>query len=449
MSAPSSSVPSGTVSAGGRKDEELLLQLLSSLLGSGDQLSAGSGGGVAAAAQPPVMTRMTVDAAAVVREVAAAIVPSASIDESLTDYGGLDSLGAVEFRSRLSQQLNGAEMPETLIFDHPTVRQLEMHVGAQYSYVEEVPQPMSAAMPAAIPQIAPAPVMPSQPQAQSQAHVPIREPSSQVSAQGAPPPTPASHLLPHSHLGSSSGTSLRPAPAPMSRAAPTKSPGVSALQPPLPLSTWTSEFGVALLQEILLAHGPPKAAEWSLFAPDDPVLRRAQRGRAPYAKHLLQRTADGKFTFQPTQKGWTVGRKAAESGLEYRAFFEPGAESRRTFGAVRFSSSARADEDGFDDYVHGGAIQSLLDEATAECAMVTVCVLPTTAEASFKIVRKVVPDRSLLFECEVVEETVPNLKFKVVGRLLDPQGDFLLAKCTATIANIGAIPEARRERYGE
>jgi acyl-coenzyme A thioesterase PaaI-like protein len=308
---------------------------------------------------------------------------------------------------------------------------------------------MSAAMPAAIPQIAPAPVMPSQLQPQSQAHVPIREPSSQVSAQGAPPPTPASHLLPHSHLGSSSGTSLRPAPAPMSRAAPTKSPGVSALQPPLPLSTWTSEFGVALLQEILLAHGPPKAAEWSLFAPDDPVLRRAQRGRAPYAKHLLQRTADGKFTFQPTQKGWTVGRKAAESGLEYRAFFEPGAESRRTFGAVRFSSSARADEDGFDDYVHGGAIQSLLDEATAECAMVTVCVLPTTAEASFKIVRKVVPDRSLLFECEVVEETVPNLKFKVVGRLLDPQGDFLLAKCTATIANIGAIPEARRERYGE
>ena len=135
----------------------------------------------------------------------------------------------------------------------------------------------------------------------------------------------------------------------MSRAAPTKSPGVSALQPPLPLSTWTSEFGVALLQEILLAHGPPKAAEWSLFAPDDPVLRRAQRGRAPYAKHLLQRTADGKFTFQPTQKGWTVGRKAAESGLEYRAFFEPGAESRRTFGAVRFSSSARADEDGFND----------------------------------------------------------------------------------------------------
>ena len=76
---------------------------------------------------------------AAVREVAKAIIPSASVDASLTDYGALDSLGAVEFRSRLSQQLNGAEMPETLIFDYPTVRQLEQHVGAQYSYVEEVP----------------------------------------------------------------------------------------------------------------------------------------------------------------------------------------------------------------------------------------------------------------------------------------------------------------------
>lgn len=212
---------------------------------------------------------------------------------------------------------------------------------------------------------------------------------------------------------------------------------------------WTSEYGVALFQEMLLAHGPPKAAEWSLFTADDPVLRRAARGRAPYAKHLLQRTPDGKFTFKPTQKGWTIGRKAAESGLEYRAFFEPGSAKRKTFGAVRFSSSARADEDGFDDFVHGGAIQSLLDEATAECAMATVCVLPTTAEASFKILKKVVPDKSLLFECEVVEELIPKIKFKVVGKLLEPESDALLAQCTATIANIGAIPEARRERYGE
>eukprot|EP00964_Phaeocystis_antarctica_P013000 scaffold7124_cov74-Phaeocystis_antarctica.AAC.1 len=46
---------------------------------------------------------------------------------------GLDSLGAVELRSRLAQRLGGdaeAALPETLVFDYPTVRQLEAHVAS-------------------------------------------------------------------------------------------------------------------------------------------------------------------------------------------------------------------------------------------------------------------------------------------------------------------------------
>ena len=42
---------------------------------------------------------------------------------------GLDSLGAVELRNQLSQATEGAaQMPDTLIFDHPTARGLEQYL---------------------------------------------------------------------------------------------------------------------------------------------------------------------------------------------------------------------------------------------------------------------------------------------------------------------------------
>ena len=41
---------------------------------------------------------------------------------------GLDSLGATEFRSRLSERLGGVDLPATLIFDFSTLRQIEAHL---------------------------------------------------------------------------------------------------------------------------------------------------------------------------------------------------------------------------------------------------------------------------------------------------------------------------------
>ena len=74
----------------------------------------------------------------------------ASIDTPLME-AGLDSLGAVEFRSRLSNRLGGVKLPETLVFDFPTLRQVEMYtllaVGNQTSQVAPVnwlTQPRSA-----------------------------------------------------------------------------------------------------------------------------------------------------------------------------------------------------------------------------------------------------------------------------------------------------------------
>ena len=68
-----------------------------------------------------------VEAVAAVQHVAQDLLPNASVDAPMME-AGLDSLGAVEFRSRLSDQLGGVTLPETLIFDFPTLRQVEMHV---------------------------------------------------------------------------------------------------------------------------------------------------------------------------------------------------------------------------------------------------------------------------------------------------------------------------------
>jgi acyl carrier protein len=77
-----------------------------------------------------VVGNRTVAVSAAVREAAVELLPDASADAPLLE-AGLDSLGAVEFRNRLSARLDDAvELPETLVFDFPTLRKLEAHVDA-------------------------------------------------------------------------------------------------------------------------------------------------------------------------------------------------------------------------------------------------------------------------------------------------------------------------------
>ena len=65
--------------------------------------------------------------AAAVQHVAQELLGSHTSPDAPLMEAGLDSLGAVEFRSQLSSHLDNVKLPETLIFDFSTLRQVEAH----------------------------------------------------------------------------------------------------------------------------------------------------------------------------------------------------------------------------------------------------------------------------------------------------------------------------------
>eukprot|EP00966_Prymnesium_polylepis_P212434 4920942-Prymnesium_polylepis.1 len=122
-----------------------------------EQLMKGLGAAMAGAgevAPPPSGANSCVtDVTNIVSEVTEELLPSVSADAPLME-AGLDSLGAVEFRNRLGSKLDSTvELPETLIFDFPTLRQITSHLNSHLNS-ERFP-PVSAATTSTAPQAAP------------------------------------------------------------------------------------------------------------------------------------------------------------------------------------------------------------------------------------------------------------------------------------------------------
>ena len=102
----------------------LLAQSLSTRATSDD-----AGRGAAQGGSAPVAA-CSIDTASAVQDVGAELLPGATADAPLME-AGLDSLGAVELRTGWRSGLGDASLPETLVFDFPTLRQLEAHLSAK------------------------------------------------------------------------------------------------------------------------------------------------------------------------------------------------------------------------------------------------------------------------------------------------------------------------------
>ena len=100
--------------------------------------------------------------------------------------------------------------------------------------------------------------------------------------------------------------------------------------------------------------------------------------------------------------------------------------------------------------VHGGAVETALDEATAECCKCKLFPVAATVSISFKISRRVLSQTTYRVECELIKWLSNNLKCDVAGRIveLEPDGTVkfergkavVVASCVATLANPAQIP---------
>ena len=101
--------------------------------------------------------------------------------------------------------------------------------------------------------------------------------------------------------------------------------------------------------------------------------------------------------------------------------------------AVRLGGGASIG-DGFYVTAHGGCIESILDEATAELAKCVFVPFVSTVEITFRISKPVPLHESLLVECKVKEQR--GIRMWVEGALKSADGSVTLATCTAQLVDM-------------
>ena len=179
-----------------------------------------------------------------------------------------------------------------------------------------------------------------------------------------------------------------------------------------------------------------------LFPPEDEVLRvLQQKGYKPFEKHLLDVQSNA---LVPSFHSWAAGNDAANHGLDLRCFLDIDTVEEmvgaKLFAAVRFGDLASI---GNGMSAHGGAIETALDEATAELAKITNGVACVTSSIEYKLKKKVRLHRTYKIDAEIVKVGPGGLRIYIDAFLKDLDGSVLVA-CAAQMANIAKLKSARR-----
>jgi acyl-coenzyme A thioesterase PaaI-like protein len=151
-----------------------------------------------------------------------------------------------------------------------------------------------------------------------------------------------------------------------------------------------------------------------------------------------------------TCESWAVGDDAAKRGLDLRYFYRERArtgssEYPELVGVARVGDAGAIGVHTY-NLAHGGCIETILDETTAElvkCWRAPCCV---TVELNAKIKKPVPLHHTVKIEAQIKEVQSNGLRIWTTAKLTDPsapRGEDVLATCEAQLCDGGMLNRMR------
>ena len=209
-------------------------------------------------------------------------------------------------------------------------------------------------------------------------------------------------------------------------------------QAPEHTNHWFFDNDCEAYRKVAFAAGIPFRPH-GLFPANDAILAElsADATCTPFQKHLRGPSGPNDLVLS----SWAVGDGAAAHGLDLRYFYRRRAAGEKwatLVGAVRLGDRASIGS-GHWTASHGGAVETVLDESTAELAKSELFPTATTSEATFKMKKPAPLHQTLRIKCWV--ESVQGLKAVVCGKILN-NNDELVAECKASLVDVARLQQA-------